>query len=112
MRSARRYSRQTKLAAVGPAGQARVAASVVSAGDGLAGWVAARYLAGAGVGELRVGSEAIARAARAMDGSVRVEVGGERVEEDERFSGLDPAAREVAVGAHRAVIALMRALRA
>ena len=111
MRPARRYSRQTKLAVVGQAGQARIAAAVASAGDGLAGWVAARYLAGAGVGQLRVGSEPIAQAARAVDDSVRVEVTGEPLAEDERFSGLDPAAREVAVGAHRAVVALMRALR-
>ena len=97
---------------MGQAGQARIAAAVATAGDGLAGWVAARYLAGAGVGALRVGSEPIARAARAMDDSVHVEVTAERVAEDERFSGLDPAAREVAVGAHRAALALMRAIRA
>ena len=97
---------------MGQAGQARISLAVATAGDGLAGWVAARYLAGAGVGQLRVGSEAIAQAARAMDDSVHVEVTADQVAEDERFSALDPAAREVAVGAHRAVLALMRAIRA
>lgn len=112
MRSSRRYSRQTKLAAVGQGGQARIAATAASTGDALQGWVAARYLAGAGVGELRVGSEAIAQAARAMDDAVRVEVVAEPLAGDERFDDLDPAAREVAVGAHRALVALMRAIRA
>jgi hypothetical protein len=110
MRAPRRYSRQTKLAAVGQGGQARISAATASAGDGLSGWVAARYLAGAGVGELRVGSEAIARAAREMDDAVRVEIVDEPLAGDERFSDLDPAARDVAVGAHRAVVALMRAI--
>ncbi len=112
MRSHRRYSRQTKLASVGEAGQARIAEASASSGDGLAGWVAARYLAGAGIGELRVPSEEIAEAARATNASVRVLVDAESsVRRDDRFVELDPAARDVAVGAHRALSALMGALR-
>jgi len=112
VRARKRYSRQTKLAMVGEAGQDRIFAASVAAGDGLSGWVAARYLAAAGVGEVRVGSAEIAEAARAVDASVRVVVDPSPVDAaDARFSDLDPAAREVASGAHRALVALKQALR-
>jgi len=112
VRARKRYSRQIRLAAFGEAGQEKILASSAAAGDGLSGWVAARYLTAAGVGEVRVGSAEIAEAARAMDASVRVVVDPSPVDgADARFSDLDPAAREVASGAHRALVALKQALR-
>src|SRR5450432_2955816 len=55
-----RFARQLALPEVGPAGQERLgAARAVVVGDGLAAETAARYLAAAGVGALRiVGGEA------------------------------------------------------
>jgi hypothetical protein len=70
-----RHARQSRLAGVGAEGQARIeAASVDVPLRGFAGEVAARYLAGAGVGSLRVPDEAVGRAARAIDARVRVVV--------------------------------------
>lgn len=69
-----RHTRQSRLVEVGPAGQARLAAaSVTVPGSGLAASVAARYLAGAGVGRLRVDDEAAKRAALAVDPAVTVD---------------------------------------
>jgi hypothetical protein len=70
-----RYARQTKLAGVGEPGQLRITNARVDVPlDGLAGEVAARYLAGAGVGRLCVRDSRIAAAARAVDPAVSVEV--------------------------------------
>jgi hypothetical protein len=125
-----RHTRQVRLAGVGAEGQARIARAVVDVpGHGLAAEVAARYLAGAGVGCVRVHDAAAAAAARAVNAGVRVEVveeGGEREEKQKIkrskgespsdllifcFSQLeDPSARAVASGALLALAALRAAL--
>jgi molybdopterin/thiamine biosynthesis adenylyltransferase len=70
-----RHDRQARLAEVGAEGQARIARSVVLVpGEGFAADVAVRYLAGAGVARLRVGSGALAETALAVDPAVEVEV--------------------------------------
>jgi hypothetical protein len=70
-----RYARQTKLSGVGEPGQLRIANARIDVPlDGLAGEVAARYLAGAGVGRLRVRTARIAAAARSVDPAVFVDV--------------------------------------
>ncbi|HEY3495851.1 MAG TPA: hypothetical protein VGK73_14235 [Polyangiaceae bacterium] len=48
-----RFTRQTRLAEIGAAGQARLAAARVTLADDAAGTVAAAYLERAGVGEVR-----------------------------------------------------------
>jgi hypothetical protein len=99
---------------VGAAGQERIAAATVEVrADGLAGEVAARYLAGAGVGCLRVHDGALAAAAAAIDPSVRVEQAGASPapgpsSTDESCGFRDPLARDVARGAREA----LRTLRA
>ncbi len=117
-----RHSRQTRLAEVGAAGQARIFAATVDVPmGGLSGDIAARYLAGAGVGCVRVRAEALGVAARSIDPNVRVEIddsqpGQGGTEElgafvTSRNPGLDfrdPVARDVALGACVA----LRALRA
>ena len=110
-----RHGRQTRLAEVGVEGRARIVAACADVPlDGLAATVAARYLAGAGVGRVRVVSEAVAAQARAVDGGVRAEVDGSlgpggRVVPS--FLGLrDPSADAVALGAHTALAALRRVL--
>lgn len=86
----RRYVRQTRLAAIGEAGQAKLAAADAIVSRGFSGWVEARYLVGAGVGRVTHGEhEAI----------------------DARFDALDRSAREVALGAHEAVLAIMKIVR-
>jgi proline racemase len=108
-----RYGRQTKLVEVGAIGQARIARARVDVhADGLAGEVAARYLAGAGVGCVRVRTEHLASVARAVDPAVEVEVvpalecDVQRTLDDFR----DPAARAVAQGAYLALRALRAAI--
>ena len=106
-----RHARQAQLAGIGVEGQARVARAEVDVGlDGFAGEVAARYLAGAGVGCVRVLSEALAAPAREVDARVRVEVrpGLQAPGADEVDLG-DPAAIELARGALLALRALRRA---
>jgi hypothetical protein len=119
-----RHGRQTRLAEVGAAGQARIVAATIDVPmDGLSGEVAARYLAGAGVGCVRVRSSAIAAAARSVDPAVRVEIAtdtsGEGPRDDRRGLGSsssrdppldlrDAVARDLALGARAA----LRALRA
>jgi hypothetical protein len=114
-----RHGRQTRLAEVGLAGQARIhAARIDIPMGGLAGNVAARYLAGAGVGCLRVRSPAVAAAATAIEPGVRIEIedaGDERphnapspMSDEAPFDLRDPVARDVARGARFA----LRALRA
>jgi hypothetical protein len=117
-----RHGRQSRLADVGSAGQQRIAAAtVVVRCEGLAGEVATRYLAGAGVGSLRVPSQALAAIARSVDPAIRVELApgddvrpeqpGDDVRPEQPGDDLDfrdPAARELALGAREA----LRALRA
>jgi hypothetical protein len=126
-----RYSRQTRLAEVGETGQARLAAGhVFVVADGLAGEVQARYLAGAGVGTLHVLHEGPARAASQVNVDVDVDVNGDgdvnglsspspspspspstststsTTTTTSTISGFgirDEAAREVALGAWRAL---------
>ena len=109
MRLDGRHSRQTRLAGVGVAGQARLAAAhVIVTERGLAGWVMTRYLAGAGVGALTVAEAEHEAAARATDDGVvvrRTEAEREPAS-DAELEALDPAAREVARGARAAVRAL------
>ena len=110
MRFDGRHSRQTRLAGVGAAGQARLAAAhVVVTERALAGWVMTRYLAGAGVGSLTVAEAAHEAAARATDDGVRVQREGREDGEpaaDADLDTLDPAARAVARGARAALRAL------
>jgi hypothetical protein len=86
----RRFARHIQLAQIGLAGQAKIAAAEVTVGRGFAGFVEGRYLAAAGVSSVHPGSHDCA---------------------DARFDALDPAAREVALGAHAAVLALMKIVR-
>lgn len=108
MRLAGRHSRQTRLVGVGADGQARVAAAhAVVTERGLAGWVMARYLAGAGVGTLTVSEADHEAAALATDDAVIVRRGRDAdPAADAELDGLDPAAREVARGARAALRAL------
>lgn len=86
----RRFARHIQLAQIGLAGQVKIAAAEVTAARGFAGFVEARYLAAAGVSSVRQGSHDCV---------------------DPRFDGLDPAARDIALGAHAAVLALMKIVR-
>jgi hypothetical protein len=116
--SAYRHTRQVRLVEIGEAGQARLAHAAVSVrGAGAAGVLEARYLAGAGVGTVRVHDDAQARAVAAMDASVRVE----RVEPAaparpleptplDALEGMDPSALDVARGAWRALDTLRRVI--
>jgi hypothetical protein len=112
-----RHGRQSRLADVGATGQQRIAAATVEVrSEGLAGEVATRYLAGAGVGSLRVPSPAFAAVARSVDPAIRVEVStsagregnGEEPHEDPDFR--DPGARDLARGAREALHALRKIL--
>jgi hypothetical protein len=108
-----RHSRQARLADVGPEGQKRIArAPGVVAGRGLQAEVAARYLAGAGVASVRVGDEATAAAARAVDPAVRVEIDGSlgAAPALDATGIADPACRAVAGGAMQALDVLRAAL--
>ena len=122
-----RHGRQSRLAELGAAGQARIArASLEVPLDGLAAWVAARYLAGAGVARLRVRDAATAQAARGVEPRVEVVVDpGLRSKRNEQEGGkagsgvesplapfppsrlpvqfTDPVARDLAEGAHEAL---------
>ena len=82
----RRFARQARLPEIGAAGQERIAAAEVAAGRGFAGSIEARYLVAAGVGRVTVGEHELA---------------------DPRFDELDPAAREIALGACAAARALL-----
>jgi hypothetical protein len=86
----RKYSRQVRLAAIGEAGQKKITLAEAIVSRDFAGTIAARYLRGAGV-------------SRVCEGDV---------ESDARFDELDPAAREVAIGAHAAASAIMRIVKA
>jgi hypothetical protein len=111
-----RHVRQVILPEIGEAGQARLAsATAVVAASGVAGEIEARYLAGAGVGHVVVADEAIAAAANEVDPGVRVEVGGfdvSRIAHDwPPFDARDASAREVALGAWRALRAMRAVVR-
>jgi hypothetical protein len=116
MNRAQRHTRQARLAGVGAAGQASLAAAEVSvAGAGLAAEVEARYLAGAGIGAIRVASDGVAEAARALgDSEVRVTIAPELASAAAMkladLGASDAAARAVAEGAHRALVAIRTAL--
>ena len=104
-----RYLRQVRLAGVGADGQARVGRAIVDVpGAGLPAAIAARYLAGAGVGGLRLADPAAARAAREVNASVSVEPGpaplGALAAAPAEVH--DPVARELASGALTALLAL------
>src|SRR5258708_5872708 len=89
--SAMRHTRQVRLAEVGEAGQARVRVSALAVrGSGVAGAIEARYLAGAGVGSLRVRDAAQEEAARAVDGDVHVRVEEVDAEADASAMGAMP----------------------
>jgi hypothetical protein len=108
---AHRHGRQVRLLEVGAAGQARIARACVDVGiDGFAGEVAASYLAGAGVGCVRVRDASLADSVRAIDPEVRTEVASAlAVEPPDVDLGLrDPVARDLGRGAALA----LRALRA
>jgi hypothetical protein len=108
-----RHARQARLADVGQEGQARIASATVHVPlQGLAGEVAARYLAGAGVAGVRMMSEELAIGPRAIDPRVLVEVDGSspRTPPGTSLGIQDAAAQEVAEGALFALRALRRAL--
>jgi hypothetical protein len=112
-RSRLRHTRQIRLPEIGDCGQALFAAGRVRVvGEGLAAEVAARYLAGAGVGTLCVDGERVARAARAVDPDVKTEPAREAgaARAGPPFELVDGAAREVAAGAWAALVALRRLL--
>jgi hypothetical protein len=100
-----RHTRQARLAEVGARGQERITRACVDVPfEGFAGEVAARYLAGAGVGALRVREPSLAAAARAVDPAVNVEVAPALAHPDPFDPGLrHAAARELASGARWAL---------
>jgi hypothetical protein len=78
---------------------------------GPAAEVAVRYLAGAGVGRLRVPDAGLAESARAVDAQVAVEVDAALSPgPGEGFDLRDPSARDVAAGAAVALDAVRLAL--
>jgi hypothetical protein len=115
-----RHARQVRLAEVGEAGQARLAVATVDVWlEGAAGEIAARYLAGAGVGRLRVKDPLAAQAAAAVDPSTLVEPlppeacspKPEASGKSEPLLGLEgAAARDLARGALLALEALREQL--
>jgi hypothetical protein len=116
-----RHTRQARLAAVGVERQRKLASREARVqACGFAGEIEARYLAGAGVGALTVKDDAHARAAVAVDPSVRIEIAQNAPESSEQsvsplppiLVALDPAARELAEGAFRALQTLRSLLAA
>ncbi len=107
-----RHERQMRLAEVGPAGQARLAASRIDVPlAGIPARVAALYLAGAGVGRVRLRDGESAECVHALDPGAGVEVEPSLpVRPLEAFDLRDPAAREVAAGALCALEAVRVAL--
>jgi hypothetical protein len=80
-------------------------------GQGLAAKVEARYLAGAGAFGVDVKDESVARALREVDGNVKVRLHDhdEEHEQDPAWAReLSGPARDVALGAYRALRALRR----
>ncbi len=110
-----RHARQIRLAEVGKDGQARIAAATVDVPLSSAeARVAVRYLAGAGVGLLRVNAALLVDEARAVDPSARVEMamtsGEGWLRSADPFADLDPAAGDVARGAAFALSEIRRIL--
>ena len=107
-----RHARQVRLTEVGAEGQTRLARARVSVSlTGFTGDVAVRYLAGAGVGALRVGDPALAVAAGNVDPQVAVEVvRAEDRAEPEAFDLVDERARALASGSLYALRAIRRVL--
>jgi len=103
-----------RLAGVGEVGQKRLASSSLAVcAEGAVGDVATRYLAGAGVGRLRVKEASLVATAHAVDPSVQVDVDGllEVGGAWAPFAWRHPAAAELATGAHLALDLLRKALR-
>jgi hypothetical protein len=115
-----RHSRQIRLVEVGLEGQRKIASSAhVVRGKGLAARIEVRYLAGAGVKRIEVEDERLAAAAREVDGSVEVRMSDpdrdpdadHDHDHDPRWAGaLSLPARDVAMGAYRALRALRHVL--
>jgi hypothetical protein len=110
-----RHTRQVRLAEVGDAGQARIAATTATVeSPGLEGVVEARYLAGAGVAKIATAHPGIGAAARAVDAGIEI-VPHARVKlgsgPPPPFALRDEAARDVAMGAWKALAHVRRALR-
>lgn len=82
-----RHSRQIRV--IGRDGQKKLEAAEIVVARGLAGEIEARYLALAG--------------ARVREGDVSID--------DARFSDMHPAARDVALGARAACVAIMSVVR-
>jgi hypothetical protein len=98
--------RQSRLAEVGAAGQARIAAAAVDVRlDGVASVVCVRYLAGCGVGTLRVRDSNLISIARAVSPHITVVVVDDLPRNDAapRLDLHDPVAREIALGANEAL---------
>lgn len=114
-----RHTRQSRLAEVGSERQKKLGSSEARVrACGFAGEIEARYLAGAGVGTLLVGDTGQARAALAVDPSVRAKKAEISRDDDpvtalpQILGALDPAARDVAEGAYRALQTLRKLLAA
>lgn len=108
-----RHGRQMRLAGVGPSGQAMIKRARIDVPlSGLAAEVAVRYLAGAGVGLLRVRDPRLVEIAKAIDPSTVVEVDAcmEASDPPAAFRLVDPATREIARGAYFALAGLRAAL--
>jgi hypothetical protein len=108
-----RHARQALLAEIGEEGQREIATTAHAVrGDGVAARVEARYLAGAGIGHLRVETDGVARCATGVDAlvDVRVVSDPDRDRDPAWTHDLDPAARDVALGAYRALQVIRRAV--
>jgi hypothetical protein len=108
-----RHGRQMRLAGVGPHGQAMIQRARIDVPlSGLAAEVAVRYLAGAGVGLLRVREPRLVEIAKAIDPFTVVEVDARIAASDPPgpFALVDSASREVARGAHFALTGLRAVL--
>jgi len=82
-----RFSRQVRV--IGREGQKKLEAAEIVVARGAAGEIEARYLAGAG--------------ARVREGDASID--------DARFEDMHPSARDVAVGARAACVAIMSVVR-
>jgi len=118
-----RHSRQARLAEVGEVGQRKIAAiSSGVRGSGVAAKVEARYLAGAGVGRIVVEDAAVGSSAREVNALVNsrlpsdrdpdldLDLDGDPDPDPAWASELAPPARDVALGAHRALRVIRRAV--
>jgi hypothetical protein len=83
-------------------------------GSGLAAEVEARYLAGSGVGHLLVSDSAVARSAKEVDASLDVVIEpsltSTSIADPEWAGSFCAPARDVALGAYRALSSLRRVL--